>query len=576
MSLSEELIEKMENFVRVEAQAQQVFFQRLWETPLAERVGEGRCLDELEFESEESGGRLKFKCHRPNTSEFREGDLVRLSAGEPMLSVFDADIYRVEEEAVWLSPDVSWKKHLPQLASGRWVLDRSYLDLSAQMLGAISQLGKTTRGREIILPLLTAEKNPTLDLNTASQVESALDEENDAQVEAIASGVATNLCQLIQGPPGTGKTYVLAAITRECVQRGESILICGPTHRSIHNALNAIVKYAPEITDIVKIGRPVYDPELLVEQYPAFRDSPLDGRDGPYVVGATAYTARSSRLLAEFDTIIFDEASQITLPLAVMGMLSGDRYIFLGDNKQLPPVVQSARPLEAADASIFHQLQGRGYTIMLNETYRLNAELTKWPSDNFYNGILKAVPDNAQRRLALPNPLADFHEVLDPEHSLVFLEMDHRNAYRQSDDEATTVVAILEHLHRAGLDLKNVAVVVPFRRQARRIRYFLSRRETLAAHTWKDCVIDTVERMQGQEREVILVSMTASVPEYLVQMVEFLLLPQRLNVAVTRGRSKVILLASQEIQNLHTGDPATEELVKLWKSLRAAAKVIQL
>jgi superfamily I DNA and/or RNA helicase len=90
------------------------------------------------------------------------------------------------------------------------------------------------------------------------------------------------------------------------------------------------------------------------------------------------------------------------------------------------------------------------------------------------------------------------------------------------------------------------------------------------------CVIDTVDRLQGQEREVVIVSMTASEPSYVANLLDFLLQPQRLNVAVTRARSKLIILASEQLALAESMDPAAQELIELWKSLRGACHVIRL
>ncbi len=295
------------------------------------------------------------------------------------------------------------------------------------------------------------------------------------------------------------------------------------------------------------------------------------------MVGATPFSARSKRLRGiEFDAVIIDEASQVTLPLAAMAMLTSEAYLFVGDHRQLPPVLQSVPREEAALASVFGRLSGRGFSTMLEITYRMNAELTRWPGEAFYSGKLQAAADNAGRRLALPQAPPDFAELLDPSKPLVLVEMSHGASQRFSEEEAILTADLLIALKRAGLAMSEVAVVVPFRRQAARIRMFLQTRRAMQPQDLVDCVIDTVERMQGQEREVIIISMTASDPDYVLAVLDFLLQPQRLNVAVTRARSKVIVLASEQIALAAPDDPEQRELVELWKSLCAACSVIRL
>jgi DNA replication ATP-dependent helicase Dna2 len=213
---------------------------------------------------------------------------------------------------------------------------------------------------------------------------------------------------------------------------------------------------------------------------------------------------------------------------------------------------------------------------MLEVTYRMNAELVRWPAESFYDGKLHPAPENAERRLALPQPVRGFPEIIDPDEPLVFVEMDHCGAQRYSNDEAIMVADLLVDLCVAGFAMTQVAVVVPFRRQARQIRLFLKTRTALRGYDVSGCVIDTVDRMQGQEREVVIVSMTASEPGYIARLIEFLLQPQRLNVAVTRARSKVIIVASEQLTRSASFDAEALDLISLWSTLRDACHLIRL
>lgn len=573
------LAHELMDMVRREAEVTRQLFHEQWSLPVPERVLRGRCIDGLEFEHGTSERFLRFRCTRENHSDFREGDFVRLSGGDPTAPVLNGTLYRVEDERVWIDARNVSSGLRKEVERGSWVLDRSFLDLESIYRKAVEELGQTARGRERILPLLSGDLVPQVYLERLSEAAEEAEKEdvNESQAEAIAQSVATDLCHLVQGPPGTGKTFVLAQVVKQRLARGERILVTAATHRAIHNALNMIRRVLPELEEIVKIGPEVYDPELKVRQYETFGESPLARYDGGYVLGATPFTVRSARLRGvDFDAVIIDEAGQVTLPLAIMAMLAADTYILIGDHRQLPPVVQSLPAGEARLASAFSRLDGKGFSTMLEISYRMNAELVRWPADSFYNGKLRPDKRNAQRRLALPQPPGNFAELLDPSSPLVFAEMDHAVSRRSSTEEATLVANLLEELIRCGFPLNHVAIVVPFRRQARRIRAFLKAKRLLDGQDLSGVVIDTVERMQGQERELVIVSMTASEPQYVEVLMEFLLQPQRLNVAVTRARSKVIVVASEQLALADPINPDKVELVDLWKSLRATAHIVRI
>ena len=154
-----------------------------------------------------------------------------------------------------------------------------------------------------------------------------------AQAIGLAHGALQIAC--IQGPPGTGKTRVLSLIARLMVKRGERLLVTSHTHMAINNALNMILAQG---VPTVKIGRQAQRKGLNdgVPCHPdlgAWENRPTDG----YVVGATPFATCNARLENyEFDTIVFDEASQITVPLALMAMRKGKRFIFIEKSAPCP------------------------------------------------------------------------------------------------------------------------------------------------------------------------------------------------------------------------------------------------
>ncbi|MCX7976820.1 MAG: Upf1 family helicase [Bellilinea sp.] len=220
---------------------------------------------------------------------------------------------------------------------------------------------------------------------------------------------------------------------------------------------------------------------------------------------------------------------------------------------------------ESAPPSIFTLLSQQTSSTLLNTTYRLNDVLTAWPSVTFYNGELQASPEAAPRRLQLSSSRTPWDFILDPSRPAVFLDLQHRNTTVRSHTEAEKAVELITALLEHRIPPHEIGVVVPYRAQSRLIRSLL-RRNLPVSDWWKEIVADTVERMQGQEREVVLVSLTTSSINFAAQVADFLLQPQRLNVAVTRPRTKLILLGSQ---SLLKNPPPDERLAASFNLLRS-------
>lgn len=222
--------------------------------------------------------------------------------------------------------------------------------------------------------------------------------------------------------------------------------------------------------------------------------------------------------------------------------------------------------------SIFGRLVGRGFDTLLNVTHRLNDQLCDWPSEAFYRSALRAHPRAAGRTLQLSQCASEWAAVFAPTQSVIWLAVPHRGCRSCAPEEGTLIVEILRALHEGGLAWGEMGVVVPFRRQARYIRQHLASRQP--DHVSPSALtVDTVERMQGQEREVVVVSFTTSHEDFAHRLMDFLFLPQRLNVAATRPRSKLILVASPELLNFAESVPDDEGAACFISLLRAAHRV---
>jgi DNA replication ATP-dependent helicase/nuclease Dna2 len=556
MSDAPRLLKHLHNQVLGERDAQRRQLLSQWSLPLDERVARGFAIDGLRLHSLQPGGTFTLACQN-NDSRFREGDILVLHRGDPQdsgalrcnlehdggtlleLSLLDA---RLPSDR-----DFTGSFFQVQTNPDGWIADEDRLDRAPYCLEALEACASTARGRERVLPLLTAGLVPGIDYAGYRRAWKAAAAAglNENQAEAVAQSYATDLVHLVQGPPGSGKTCVLAHLVRLLVADGQRVLVTASTHRAVNGALNKIAQFDPALP-ICKIGQARRAWDLIPPNYESFSVSGFGDLAGGYAVGATPFATLAPRLAhVEFDVVVFDDASQITLPLAIMGMQVGWRYVFIGDERQLRP--GSTRPhSDRASASIFSFLKGRGYATSLDTTYRMNDVLTEWPSRTFYAGAIRPAAGVAERRLKLRHPNPTWDLVLDPARPAVFLDLGHRNTTVRSHLEAKTVCELVLALLSAGLPPGEIGVVVPFRAQGRAIRdllrIHLPEREVLKA-----LVVDTVDRLQGQEREVVLISLTTSSPAFTSQLVDFFFLPEKLNLAITRPRTKLIIVGSSYI-----------------------------
>lgn len=288
-----------------------------------------------------------------------------------------------------------------------------------------------------------------------------------------------------------------------------------------------------------------------------------------------------------FDLVLIDEASQMGLAEALMAgaFLRGDgQFIAIGDHRQMPPILahawdqDSRRELERIrpHLSVFDYMRELGAPrAALDRSFRVPREVAEFLGRHVYAADGVAFHSHNERRLEASADAgggsdassidAWLEAALDPQHPLVVVEHAETGSQQENAFEAALVARILEAAsERFGLDAQEgVGVVVPHRGQK-----FLLRD---ALPSFADAV-DTVERFQGGERDLVIVSATVSDREYASAESDFLLDPRRFTVAVSRPRRKVIVVASRAVFELLPSDLDEYERGCLWKHLRHEAE----
>lgn len=547
--------------------------------PLTERVERYRALGPLTFTttSLDEEGRFLYHLQLPaeaTPGRFRPGDFLKLNVvGSPDLQA---------GTPVILAQYAPQARHLAVVArQGRpalhkrfaYTLDEDLDDWTTprvlQAVRAVFQPGKHPQLTALLAGALPLQQ-PTPGLAWAEAWVQRLDL-NARQREAVLLPFRRRV-GLLEGPPGTGKTHVLAwmviSLILDAWHRGRPLrlAVSALTHQAIDNLLAKIQQLLllPLLADFpgrcLKWGQ---RPALSQDEASVpltYVDEAAEVCATPYVIlGATGFglyqlcDSQAGTFPPCFEWIVLDEASQMLLPQALLSLVYGQgQYIFCGDVQQLPPVVLGPQPSEEgavpAQSILAHllALYGPEARVRLNTTYRLNQELCQLPSQLWYQGELYPAVANARARLDVPAvPQPDYLDaILAPEHPVTLVLADHTTDAQQSLLEVEIVSLLAARLMlEYGIAANRLAILAPHRAQNSAITQRLA--QLLAQHGegFSLPVIDTVERLQGAERDVVLFSLTASDPDALDS--PFLNNPHRFNVAITRARQKLVVVGSR-------------------------------
>ena len=349
----------------------------------------------------------------------------------------------------------------------------------------------------------------------------------------------------VQGPPGTSKTFTGSHVIADLVRNhGWRIGVVAQSHASVQNMLTGIVMAGLD-PDLVGKKPKGGDEDVEVPW-----TGPTDGTTAGFgqhargfVLGGTAWTFSNAGSVprGSLDLLVVDEAGQYSLASTIAAAVSAQRLLLLGDPQQLPQVSQGTHP-EPVDVSALGWLAD-GYQVLppefgyfLDTSWRMHPAVCAPVSALSYEGKLFSHPSD--RRLDGVEP--GLHPV----------PVRHVDNSTSSVEEADAVVALVESVlgrpwssggTTAPLAQDNVIVVAPYNAQVELIR------ATLAAAGFPNVPVGTVDRFQGKEAAVSIVSLAASSADDVPRGLEFLLLANRLNVAISRAQWAAYLVYSPTI-----------------------------
>lgn len=242
-------------------------------------------------------------------------------------------------------------------------------------------------------------------------------------------------------------------------------------------------------------------------------------------------------------------------------------YIFIGDHKQLPPIVCESHVDAIFKKSIFEQLNQFSSGTMLNITYRMNKWINAFPSEKFYEGKLIPDANNASSLLEISNNFEKHFDILDKNKPDVLFCHYHKSNESRSEYEAHIISELITEYFKQGISPKQLAVITPFRAQVRQIKKALSEIDNFESfESFKnDLFVDTVERIQGQERDITIFSLATSDPVKAMQRASFFFSPNRFNVAITRARKKRIVIGYKNLFQITSQDPELDKTISIFR-----------
>lgn len=423
---------------------------------------------------------------------------------------------------------------------------------------------------------------------------------NRTQEEAVNKVLHAKDVAIVHGPPGTGKTTTLVEAVYETLHRENQVLVCAQSNMAVDWISEKLVDRGvsvlrignpsrvndkmlsftyerrfeshpdyPQLWSMRKAIRELYarmrkgtDREAIRQKINSLKDraTELEIRVNESLfaearVIACTLVGSANRLLMgqKFGTLFIDEAAQALEPACWIAIRKADRVILAGDHCQLPPTVKAPEALRAGLGHTLMQtiVRNKPETVsLLKLQYRMNDEIMRFSSEWFYGGMLQSAPEVKYRSiLDFDTPI----EWINTEGMDCNEEFVGENYGRINKPEAELSIAQLkEYITKIGRERFlseriDVGLISPYKAQVQYLRR-LVRNDAFFKPYRQAITINTVDGFQGQERDVILISLVRANEEGQIGLLNDL---RRMNVAITRARMKLIILGDASTLTRH-------------------------
>ena len=411
---------------------------------------------------------------------------------------------------------------------------------------------------------------------------------NPTQERAVNEVLRAKDVVIVHGPPGTGKTTTLVEAIRETLMREPQVLVCAQSNMAVDWISEKLVDRG---INVLRLGNPTrvndkmlsFTYERRFEAHPdypqlwslrkAIRDlrahrsrrlsdgyhqklESLKSRATELEIRINTELFSEARVIActlvgsahwlldgkKFGTLFIDEAAQALEAACWIPLRRVGRVVLAGDHCQLPPTVKSIAALKAGLGKTLMErlVETHPETVtLLKIQYRMSEDIMRFSSDYFYDGQVESAPEVKYRSILDLDKAIEWKSLEETGESLL-------NSSRINTAEAElTLDTLQQYFERIGkqrlLDERiDVGIISPYRAQVQLLRRMLMKREYFKPFR-RLITVNTVDGFQGQERDVIVVSLVRSNDE---GQIGFLRDLRRMNVAMTRARMKLIIIGN--------------------------------
>jgi len=561
----------------------------LWQQPKEIKISNSNSIIYLNLKEIDDNFNIDFKIDynlftQGIISTFREGDMAILyKTPDPeklnplSTEIFKCQIINISHKnvSVKLINNQINKNYFTDY-KGYWAIDIDFNDSGYKQM--INSLYNFIKSDIEIRHLVFGIKQPSFKSENELILNDSITNLNESQKEQVINALKANNYYIIQGPPGTGKTSkVLTEIVNQISCQPQSkyaTMIVAYTNRAVDEICSKLTERNMEfirfgISNIKKCWDNISKEKSLEDIY----NELIKINIFVSTINSLPKYSEIFKIKNNFHTLIIDEASQLLEPQIVGFLPLFKKWIFIGDDYQLPPVVLQSEKNSKSNSnnlkdihlynfreSIFYRLKknaieknwDNAYGV-LKLHYRMHQNIAEFSKQSFYNNVIEEATEKQKKHINIPN--LKYKDIFQQtlintlkKSNIIFINTPKSNISKKNDIEAKLISKIIPVI-KAIDDKNDIGIITPFRLQINNIKNTINDKYQ---NIYDDIIVDTVERFQGSEKDSIIISFAInnlyqlcniqSICEYNGVKID-----RKLNVAITRAKNILIMLGSEQI-----------------------------